>query len=278
MVLDRNTGQIVSNGNNTAHPIASVVKLFIADDLLLQESKGQTQLSPADRAVVRRHAAVVRRQRRRGVLEPQRRQRDHLAGHRAVRVGMRRTTPYNGRWFNTLSTTADLVRYYDKLLAGSGGLPPERASIIVVQPGGVDADGDRRHACPAAYTRSGSASPRGSTREPVAVKQGWMCCWNGGNWMHMSTGVIGPDRRYVMAIGSDAGRRRRHRPRHHHAGSQDDVPRRPDLVQQVAAEQIGAAVRVRCSPCSRRHAAILAWSPDSSTSGTSSPRQLGGRV
>ena len=48
-VLDRNTGQIVSNGNGEAIPIASVVKLFIADDLLLQESKGQTQLSPADR-------------------------------------------------------------------------------------------------------------------------------------------------------------------------------------------------------------------------------------
>jgi hypothetical protein len=29
-----------------------------------------------------------------------------------------------------------------------------------------------------------------------------MCCWNGGNWMHMSTGVIGSNRRFVMAIGS----------------------------------------------------------------------------
>jgi hypothetical protein len=29
-----------------------------------------------------------------------------------------------------------------------------------------------------------------------------MCCWGGGNWMHMSTGVIGLDRRYVMVIGS----------------------------------------------------------------------------
>ena len=86
-VLDRNTGQIVSNGNNEAMPIASVVKLFIADDLLLQESKGQTQLSPADRAGARRHAAVLGRQRRRDLLEPQRRQRDHFAGHRAVRVG-----------------------------------------------------------------------------------------------------------------------------------------------------------------------------------------------
>ena len=51
-ILDRNTRQIVTNGNNEAMPIASVVKLFIADDLLLQEAKGQTQLSPADRTAL----------------------------------------------------------------------------------------------------------------------------------------------------------------------------------------------------------------------------------
>jgi hypothetical protein len=44
--------------------------------------------------------------------------------------------------------------------------------------------------------------PEGLHAEPVAVKQGWFCCWNGGNWVHMSTGVIGPDRRFVMAIAS----------------------------------------------------------------------------
>ena len=32
------------------------------------------------------------------------------------------------------------------------------------------------------------------------MKQGWFCCWNGSNQLHVSTGVIGPDRRYVMAI------------------------------------------------------------------------------
>ena len=42
VVLDRNTGQMVSNGTNTPFPLASVVKLFIADDLLLQESEGKT--------------------------------------------------------------------------------------------------------------------------------------------------------------------------------------------------------------------------------------------
>ena len=44
--------------------------------------------------------------------------------------------------------------------------------------------------------------PDGLFAEPVAVKQGWMCCWNGPNWLHMSTGVIGADHRYVIAIGS----------------------------------------------------------------------------
>lgn len=46
VVLDRNTGEVVSNGSNKPFPIASVVKLFIADDLLLQESEGKTELSP----------------------------------------------------------------------------------------------------------------------------------------------------------------------------------------------------------------------------------------
>jgi len=199
-VLDRNTGLIVSNGNTEAMPIASVVKLFIADDLLLQESKGQTQLSPADRqafdTMLRASddsAAEVFWNRSGGSA---------IISRVTARYGLRATTtPYNGRWFNTLSTTADLVQYYDKLLSGNGGLPPERANIILsnlaastptaidgTQPGGI-------------YPQR-FGLPEGLYAEPVAVKQGWMCCWNGGNWMHMSTGVIGPERRYVVAIGS----------------------------------------------------------------------------
>jgi hypothetical protein len=49
VVLDRNTDQVISSGNAAPTPIASVVKLFIADDLLLQEAKGQTELTPEDR-------------------------------------------------------------------------------------------------------------------------------------------------------------------------------------------------------------------------------------
>ena len=194
LVLDRNTGQMVANGNTAPMPIASVSKLFIADDLLLQEAKGQTQLSADDR----------------GQLDVMLRSSDDDAANTfwdrsggsaiitrvAARYGLSSTTtPYDGKWWNTMSTAADLVRYYDMLLNGSGGLPPERASIILSNlaqstPNGVDGYPQR------------FGIPDGLPAEPVAVKQGWMCCWNGGQWMHMSTGVIGLDRRYIMVIGS----------------------------------------------------------------------------
>lgn len=43
--------------------------------------------------------------------------------------------------------------------------------------------------------------PEGLWAEPVAVKQGWMCCV-GDDWMHLSTGVVGADRRYIVVIAS----------------------------------------------------------------------------
>ena len=194
VVLDRNTDQVISNGNADPTPIASVAKLFIADDLLVQDAKGQTQLSPDDRTA----------------LDVMLRSSDDTAAENfwnrgggsaiitrvAARYGLSSTTaPYDGHWWNTMSTTSDLVRYYDMLLQGTGGLPPERGQIIISNlsqstPNGIDGYPQR------------FGIPDGLFAEPVAVKQGWMCCWDGGNWMHMSTGVIGSDRRYVMAIDS----------------------------------------------------------------------------
>jgi hypothetical protein len=194
LVLDRNTGQMVANGNTAPMPIASVSKLFIADDLLLQEAKGETQLTADDRQtldVMLRssddNAANMFWNRSGGSA---------IITRVAARYGLKSTTtPYDGKWWNTMSTAADLVHYYDMLLNGSGGLPPERASIILSNlaqstPNGIDGYPQR------------FGIPDGLSDEPVAVKQGWMCCWSGGNWMHMSTGVIGLDRRYIMVIGS----------------------------------------------------------------------------
>jgi hypothetical protein len=194
VVLDRDTGQIVSNGANTPFPIASVVKLFIADDLLLQESESTTKLSAADR----KSLDVMLRSSDDGAAQNfwNRSGQNAVIARVVARYGLTGTTaPSNGHWDVTLSTASDLVRYYDMLLDGSGGLPPEQANVILGNlaqstPTGTDGYPQR------------FGIPDGLYAEPVAVKQGWFCCWNGANQLHVSTGAIGPERRYVMAISS----------------------------------------------------------------------------
>ena len=194
VVLDRTTGQIVSNADNKPFPIASVVKLFIADDLLLQASQGKTTLSPADRQSL----DVMLRSSDDSAAQNfwDRNGGNAIIARVKARYGLPGTTaPYNGHWDVTQSTASDLVRYYSMLLDGSGGLPPEEANIIM---------GDLAQSTPTGtdgYPQR-FGIPEGLYAEPVAVKQGWFCCWNGANQLHVSTGVIGADRRYVMAIGS----------------------------------------------------------------------------
>ena len=193
-VLDRNTGQIVSNGANKPFPLASVVKLFIADDLLLQASKGETTLSPADR----KSLDLMLRSSDDSAAQMfwDRSGQNAIIARVVARYGLTGTTaPYNGHWDVTQSTASDLVRYYDMLLDGTGGLPPEQANVIISNlaqstPTGTDGYPQR------------FGIPEGLYAEPVAVKQGWFCCWNGANQLHVSTGVIGPENRYVMAISS----------------------------------------------------------------------------
>ncbi len=193
-VLDRTTGQTISGGDGSPFPIASVSKLFIADDLLLQVAKGQRQLSPEERQsfdVMLQSsddsAAEVFWSEGGGSA---------VINRVTARYGLKSTSvPYDGHWWNTMSTTGDLVRYYDMLLDGAGGLPPDQAATILSDlsastPTGIDGYPQR------------FGIPEGLYAEPVAVKQGWMCCWNGGNWLHMTTGVIGPDRRFVIAMAS----------------------------------------------------------------------------
>ncbi|MGE2732755.1 hypothetical protein ACQI4F_25090 [Mycolicibacterium vaccae] len=195
VILDRETGQRLSNGVDTPIPIASVVKLFIADDLLMRAAEDETELSPADQASL----DSMLRSSDDGAAQAfwNRNGRSAIVSRIVGRYGLTGTTkPYNdSKWDVTQSTASDLVRYYDMLLSGAGGLPPEQAEIIVgdlarFTPSGLDGYPQR------------FGIPDGLPGETVAVKQGWFCCWNGGNQLHVSTGIIGPDRRYVMAIGS----------------------------------------------------------------------------
>ncbi|OBK25299.1 hypothetical protein [Mycobacterium asiaticum] len=192
-VLDRATHQLVSNGNSQIIATASVAKLFIADDLLLQESDGRVTLSPDDHQAL----DLMLQSSDDGAAERFWGQDggDAIITQVASRYGLTATTPpSDGRWWNTISSAEDLIRYYERLLDGSGGLPPDRARLIVNDlarstPTGVDGYPQR------------FGIPDGLYAEPVAVKQGWMCCV-GADWMHLSTGIIGADRRYIMVIES----------------------------------------------------------------------------
>ena len=171
-----------------------MVKLFIADDLLLQESKGETKLSPADR----KSLDIMLRSSDDSAAQTfwNRSGQNAVIARVVARYGLTGTTaPYNGHWDVTQSTASDLVRYYDMLLDGTGGLPPEQANVII------------NNLAQSTPTGTGGypqrfGIPEGLYAEPVAVKQGWFCCWNGANQLHVSTGMIGPEHRYVMAISS----------------------------------------------------------------------------
>jgi hypothetical protein len=102
LVLDRVTDQTVS-ANNIAIATASVAKLFIADDLLMPDLKGEIQLSPDDRKA----------------LDTMLRSSDNNAGEEfwdrdggdaivtrvAARYGLGTAPPPDGRWWNTSAAT-----------------------------------------------------------------------------------------------------------------------------------------------------------------------------
>ena len=158
VVLDRTTGQIVSNGASQPVPIASVVKLFIADDLLLQEAKEPDATDSCRPRVAGPHAALLRRRCGPDLLGPQRRERHHRAGGRAVRDCGGTTAPYNGHWDVTLSTARTSSATTPCCWTAAAGCP-EQAEVIL----GISRSRHRREPT---GIRSGSGSRTGSTPRP----------------------------------------------------------------------------------------------------------------
>lgn len=220
-VLDRATGQLVSNGNTQIIATASVAKLFIADDLLLAEAEGKVTLSPEDH-----HALDVMLQSSDdGAAE---RFWSQDGGNAVVtqvarRYGLRSTAPpSDGRWWNTISSAPDLIRYYDMLLDGSGGLPLDRAAVIIADlaqstPTGIDGY-PQRFGNPRRFVRR---TGRSQTGLDVLYRQ------------QLDASVHRGDRPGTPLHHGDrvtAARRRRHRSSNHHASRQNDVSQRPDLT------------------------------------------------
>ena len=223
VVLDRSTGQRVSNGNGRGIAIASVVKLFIADDLLLRGPP----LSPEDRKLFESmlrnsddSAAEVFWNRGGGSA---------IVTRVAARYGLGGTRPPgNGRWFNTISTAADLVRYYDMMLSGAGGLPREKADMIVDNlaasaPTGIDG------MMPGGVYPQRFGIPGGALRRAGRGQAGLDVLHR----LRLDAPVdghhrAGPPLRHGDRV-RPAGQRGRGA-RDHHPGRQDDVPGRANLI------------------------------------------------
>ncbi len=193
-VLDRATGDEISNGDDVRIETASVAKLFIADDLLFRAGAGELRLGRDDRALV----DVMLRSSDDTAAESlwSRFGRSEMVHRVRARYGLWQTTIADGvPWWRTQTTMSDVATYYAALLDGRGGLPRGPSSIILGDIAAFTDTGTDGY-----YQRFGL--PDGLPDEAdIAVKQGWMCCVD-GSWVHLSTGLVGADHRYVVAIGA----------------------------------------------------------------------------
>ncbi len=194
VLLDRVTGATVAMGADDPTATASVVKLFIADDILFRAAAGEVELTPDDRATL----DVMLRSSDDNAGESlwSRFGESDIVARVAARYGLTATASTPGdEWWNTMTTVSDLARYYAMLADGSGGLDDASSATIIGNLkafADFGADGyDQRFGIPDAL-------------QPVievAVKQGWMCCVE-GDWLHLSTGYLGDDERYILVVAS----------------------------------------------------------------------------
>ncbi|MDJ0391928.1 hypothetical protein QMK17_01100 [Rhodococcus sp. G-MC3] len=191
-LLDRETGAFYSNGDTQQVETASVSKLFIADEVFHGADVAQVPVSADDMASLTT------------MLESS----DDFAANYlwdeyggndiviavAQRYNLTGTgAPWDGQWWNTTTTTGDIVAYYTRMLDGTGGLSASSTSAMIGllrESKPVATDGYHQH----------FGVVDGLPGEPVrAVKQGWMCCI-ADRWIHWSTGTTGVNNRYVLAL------------------------------------------------------------------------------
>jgi hypothetical protein len=160
-------------------PTASLVKLFVAEDLLHRARTGRVHLSEGDRRLLE---AMIRRSDDPAASALWVR----FGGGRmvtgvAARYGLRGTAPpaRPGQWGETTTTARDLATFLSRLPVVAH--PEDAATLLywmrTANP--VAADGfDQRFGV------------LGPVPGRPAAKQGWMCCLDGLRYLH-SVGVVG---------------------------------------------------------------------------------------
>jgi hypothetical protein len=177
------TAQVLARtaGNELADrpfPTASLVKLFLAADVLHRARTGEVALTPADRAQLE---VMIRSSNDPAASDLWVR----FGGAQAVRdvavrYGLTDTAPPRrwGQWGETTTTAADLARFLTRLPVIAH---PDDAEALL---------GWMRTATPIASDGFDQEFGVFGTLPGAAVKQGWMCCLAGQRHLH-SVGVVG---------------------------------------------------------------------------------------
>ncbi len=190
-VLDRATGARTVGGVNEPLETASVVKLFIADDLLFREGIGEIALTDDDYDLIR--AMLTESDDSAASLLWDVFDGPDIVERVARRHGLEGTVAPVDFWWNTVTTASDILTWYDDLLSSRAGLDePATARIVgyLLDFESTGADG---------YDQEFGLPDGLSYAVDLGSKAGWMCCLD-AHWVHLSTGFFGNYHRYVVAV------------------------------------------------------------------------------
>lgn len=190
-VIDRARRLEFVNGAAADEPIwgASLVKLFIADNLLHRQRAGEFQLSAQDLNLL--DAMIVSSNDTAADELYTRFGGDAMVTEVAQRYRLSSVVPTNqpGFWELTMMSARDVARYYDRFLSEAPMADRDYLLGLLRRTEEVAADGFRQ-------LFGLSAALPGQT---LALKQGWMCCPRETSYLH-TTGILGSDNRYTVAI------------------------------------------------------------------------------
>lgn len=196
-VIDRELDEEIVNGAEADTPFlgASLVKLFLADNLLQRQRAGEFRLSAEDRFLL--EAMLVASDDAAADSLYSRFGGEEIVTEVAQRYRLSSVAPTTeaGVWELTTMSARDVARYYDRFLSRMPA--PDRDYLLELLRGSamIAQDGfDQFFGIPTALP--------GLT---WAIKQAWMCCPSNTSYLH-TTGILGTDNRFTVAIlSSDSG-------------------------------------------------------------------------
>ncbi|MDQ4039068.1 MAG: class A beta-lactamase-related serine hydrolase [Actinomycetota bacterium] len=189
-IIDREARtEVVNAGAGTPIRTASLVKLFITDNLLQRQRSGEFQLSEQDRLLI--ESMLVFSDDSAAESLYGRFGQEAMVIEVAQRYGLVTLLPASppAEWELTSVSPIDLARYYDLFLRQTPAVDRDYVVGLLRRASPIATDGFSQVFGLANGLAGGTAG----------IKQGWMCCPDGNSYLH-STGIVGADNRYSLAI------------------------------------------------------------------------------